>query len=569
MQEVQLDPAQRRRDVKDILRITQHAGWRPNSTIFDWGVWCPFLAQCVRLVKYPYPQVAGTVLKDERLQAAIEQASKEAVEEKKQQLKDSTSEETTTTEKSSKFDENSYYIDMLKKNEKRAKRIVIDMRSTLSNFVLRIASWLLYKLIPLFLSGVVTHPAQIKMLKTAAEKANGAPLILIPLHRSHLDYLMVSFILLNNDIRSPLVAGGNNLRIPVFGSFLRYCGAFFIKRKIDPVIGKKDHIYRAILHTYMQHSLSAGHNIEFFIEGGRTRTGKPLMPKNGILSVILDAFMDGTINDALLVPVSVNYERLVDGNFIREQLGQRKQPESFRSAISAIWHVLHSRYGLMRIDFNEPFSIRELVKSFKNHTHHDVQRMDPQARQLQSNPSSSSLYGTDLVNEEQRSLVDSIARHVVYDCASATPVMTTNAIAFLLMTRFRDGATLPVLCDALDNLRKSLEGIKDIGFTGESKNIVQYAAEMLGPTMITIEKRGQQQFFKPVTSVPNCIELSYYSNTLLPHYALDSIVITALQMLAKEYELKYPTKVSFFEPEMYITTKFNCSTFKFIFRNFT
>lgn len=541
-----MDPAQRRRDVKDILRITQYAGWRPNSTIFDWGVWCPFLAQCVRLVKYPYPQVSGTVLEDERLQAAIEQASKEAVEEKKQQLKDNQNTDNISSSSSTdKFDENSFYIEMLKKNEKRAKRLVMDMRSTLSNFVLRIASWLLYKLIPLFLSGVVAHPAQVKMLKAAAEKAQGAPLIFLPLHRSHLDYLMVSFILLNNDIRSPLVAAGNNLRIPFFGSFLRYCGAFFIKRKVDPIVGKKDHIYRAILHTYMQNSLLAGHNMEFFIEGGRTRTGKPLMPKNGVLSVILDAFMDGTINDALLVPVSVNYERLVDGNFIREQLGQRKQPETFRSAISAIWHVLHSRYGLMRIDFNEPFSIRELVKSFNKHTHPDVQRMDPHARQLQSNPSSSSLYGTDLVHEEQRSLVDSIARHVVYDCASATPVMTTNAIAFLLMTRFRDGATLPVLCDALDNLRKSLEGIKDIGFTGESKNIVQYAAEVLGPSMITIEKRGQQQFFKPVTMVPNCIELTYYSNTLVPHYALDSIVITALQQLAKEFELKYPSNVSF------------------------
>lgn len=116
-------------------------------------------------------------------------------------------------------------------------------------------------------------------------------------------------------------------------------GAFFIKRKIDPIIGKKDIIYRAVLHTYLQQCLAAVHNVEFFIEGGRTRTGKPCMPKSGILSVIVDAFMDGTISDALLVPVSVNYEKLVDGNFIYEQLGQKKQPESFKSAISAIWKV--------------------------------------------------------------------------------------------------------------------------------------------------------------------------------------------------------------------------------------
>lgn len=122
-------------------------------------------------------------------------------------------------------------------------------------------------------------------------------------------------------------------------ALLRGLGAFFIKRKIDPIIGKKDVIYRAVLHTYLQQCLAAVHNVELFIEGGRTRTGKPCMPKSGILSVIVDAFMDGTISDALLVPVSVNYEKLVDGNFIYEQLGQKKQPETFKSAISAIWKV--------------------------------------------------------------------------------------------------------------------------------------------------------------------------------------------------------------------------------------
>lgn len=64
-----------------------------------------------------------------------------------------------------------------------------------------------------------------------------------------------------------------------YRKLLRGLGAFFIKRKIDPIVGKKDVIYRAVLHTYVQHAMEAGHNVEFFIEGGRTRTGKPCMPK--------------------------------------------------------------------------------------------------------------------------------------------------------------------------------------------------------------------------------------------------------------------------------------------------
>lgn len=82
------------------------------------------------------------------------------------------------------------------------------------------------------------------------------------------------------------------------------------------------------------------------------------MPKLGVLSVVVESFLDGTVEDALLVPVSVNYEKLVDGNFIREQLGENKQMETFGNAIRGIWHVLNSNYGMMRIDFNQPFSLR-------------------------------------------------------------------------------------------------------------------------------------------------------------------------------------------------------------------
>lgn len=236
---------------------------------------------------------------------------------------------------------------------------------------------------------------------------------------------------------------------------------------MDPIVGKKDIVYRAVLHTYMQHALAAGHNVEFFIEGGRTRTGKPCMPKSGVLSgihwpntfsknelirnknernvfsVIVDALIANTIPDALLVPVSINYERLCDGNFVYEQLGEKKKPEKFTSAVSAIWNILNSRYGQMRIDFNEPFSLRELMKAFEQSsesnelaTKQTKHINGTPSKRLKHQPSTSSLYGTDVVDEEHRILVDKIARHVVYDCANVTACMTTNAVAFLLLTRF-------------------------------------------------------------------------------------------------------------------------------------
>lgn len=291
--------------------------------------------------------MSSLVQKDPILQRAIKQAAEQILREQQllkecsenEDLNDNKKSSATNSTKSDDYDDSQDYQHIVNRQERRAITILKDMRSTLNNFLLALTSWLLYKLLPCFLSGVVTHTQQIEMLKAASEKAPGIPLIFLPLHRSHLDYIMVTFILTNNDIRSPLVAAGNNLQIPVFGELLRGLGAFFIKRKIDPVVGKKDILYRAILHLYLQHALKMGHNVEFFIEGGRTRTGKPCMPKGGILSVIVNAFMDRSIPDALLVPVSVNYEKIVDGNFVREQKGEKKVPESFGNAIAGIWKV--------------------------------------------------------------------------------------------------------------------------------------------------------------------------------------------------------------------------------------
>lgn len=421
-------------------------------------------------------------MKDINLTRAINQAAEESIKDHKLNCDSKIQNEEFDSEK-----EQILYQTHVKKQEKRGYSILMNMRSTINHYLLAFTSWVLYKLLPCFLSGVITHTKQIEMLKTASEKAPGIPLIFLPLHRSHLDYIMVTFILTNNNIKSPLVAAGNNLQIPVFGGLLRGLGAFFIKRKIDPVTGKKDILYRAILHLYMQHALKQGHNIEFFIEGGRTRTGKPCLPKSGILSVIVNAFMDGTIPDALLVPVSVNYEKLVDGNFVNEQTGKKKNPETFKKAVSAIWKALNSKYGLMRIDFNEPYSIKELVSTYNKiaKSNGEPTRVyKPSARQLQHNQSTSSLYGTDVVCEEHRALIDSISRQIVYDCSVATSVMTTNALAHLLLTSFRQGGYEKDISEALDNLRKVLYGQRDIGFSGKSTDIIRYAADLLGESKI-------------------------------------------------------------------------------------
>lgn len=193
-------------DVIDILRVGTYNQPKTETTssFFNLSSWFPYLSHCLRLQKVPYPQVADSVWKDERLTNAIKKSAEKTVEEIKE----------TATED---FDEDEHYEQTLNENKKRAQLLLLDMRSKISDFLLRLASLVIFKLLPSFMSGVVAHPAHIEMLKRTAAASPNVPLIFLPLHRSHLDYILVSFILHNNEIRAPIVAAGDNLRIPFFG----------------------------------------------------------------------------------------------------------------------------------------------------------------------------------------------------------------------------------------------------------------------------------------------------------------------------------------------------------------
>ncbi|XP_075238224.1 glycerol-3-phosphate acyltransferase mino isoform X2 [Lycorma delicatula] len=481
----------------------------------------PHIAHSVTFQAFPFPYIYDTVLKNERLQEILKDVTTQALEESK-----------VTSDESA-------YSAMYRRQQERAVRLLKGLRSTFSDFILRLGAWVMTKVMSRLFTSVVVHPAHIDMLKKAS--TTGLPLVFIPLHRSHFDYIVITYILCYNNIRSPLVAAGENLRIPVFGWLLRGLGAFFIKRKIAAVQGRRDILYRAILHTYMTECLRAGHNFEFFIEGGRTRSGKPCMPKGGLLSVFVDAYIDGTIEDALLVPVSINYEKLVDGNFVHEQMGEPKQMESFGTALKGIWNAFTSHYGIMRVDFNQPFSLRELVKSFQSKLVLEINNrsnsIGSEGKTLHTVPSSASLYGTDVVIEEHRQLVDCIARHIVYDCCRTTSIMSTNAVSFLLLNAYRNGVKLDTLVSAVDSLRQELHNMnRDMGFSGETIDVVNHALHILGPALVKRERDVESGcvMIRPITMLPNVIELSYYSNCVIPHFILEAVVATALKSLMSE-----------------------------------
>lgn len=309
---------------------------------------CCYVFHCLNLrTKFHYPDIPNKlIIKDECVAAALEQVVADEMEQKGLEASDKKA-----------------YVALLAKYTARANKLLHEMKAALSSTLIRLTGYVLFKVFSNLFSSVTVHGGQKEVIERAAQK--DMPIIYLPLHRSHVDYLFVTWILFNQQIPAPIVAAGDNLRMPVFGWLLRGLGGFFIKRRLDTAKSRKDILYRSVLQTYMTHALQAGYNLEFFIEGGRTRTGKPCMPKGGLLSVIVDAYSNGTLEDALIIPIAINYDRLLDGNFIREQMGQSKVPESFWGAVRAIIKVLSTNYGHARIDFGHPFSLREFVQTSK------------------------------------------------------------------------------------------------------------------------------------------------------------------------------------------------------------
>jgi glycerol-3-phosphate O-acyltransferase len=191
-------------------------------------------------------------------------------------------------------------------------------------------------------------------LEPVVEAAKLHPLVLVPSHRSHFDYLILSWLFYQNHLVPPQVAAGINLAFWPLGPIFRRAGAFFLRRSFDG-----DPLYSAVFRSYVQHLIKDGITQEFFIEGTRSRTGKTLRPRLGMLRMVLEAYARGARRDVHLVPVGFTYERLVEeGSITGERGGAHKQRESLFALLRA-HTVLRYRYGSVTVRFGEPISLAQ------------------------------------------------------------------------------------------------------------------------------------------------------------------------------------------------------------------
>lgn len=189
------------------------------------------------------------------------------------------------------------------------------------------------------------------------EESKKAPIVLVPCHKSHLDYLLLSFIMFTNNMPCPHIAAGKNLSFWPLGPIFRGAGAFFLRRTFKGAV-----LYSKIFAAYIEKLLSEGFNLEFFIEGGRSRTGKLLSPRLGFLSIIIRAYRNNACENLLFIPVYVGYDRILEEDaYLHEIEGGKKNPENLSGLVKAR-KVLKKKYGKVYIKFGDSISLKSYMK---------------------------------------------------------------------------------------------------------------------------------------------------------------------------------------------------------------
>jgi len=192
-----------------------------------------------------------------------------------------------------------------------------------------------------------------------SEVGDGAEIIYVPCHRSHMDYLLLSYVIYRKGFAVPHVAAGVNLNMPVIGHFLRKGGAFFLRRSF-----KGDALYATVFAKYLGFMMARGHPLEYFIEGGRSRTGRLLAPRTGMLSMTVRSYLRDPKRPVVFMPVYFGYERIVEGRtYIGELSGQPKEKESILGLIRSL-KLLRGKYGKVYVNLGQPIILDELLDRY-------------------------------------------------------------------------------------------------------------------------------------------------------------------------------------------------------------
>ncbi len=345
--------------------------------------------------------------------------------------------------------------------------------------------------------GFVVSPEGFEKIRQAIRRG---PVVFCPSHKSHVDYLVLSQLCLRYKVPLPHIAAGVNLSFWPMGPIFRHSGAFFLRRSF-----KGDKLYPVVFRTYLRHVMAEGFPIEFFIEGTRSRTGKLLGPRYGILSWLFQSFQEGTGQDLQFIPISIDYEKLVESkSYVRELSGADKKKEDVAALLKAR-KVLRSKYGKIYVQIGDPISVKKVLAE-------------------------RNLDGKSLGDDDRRVMVQHLAHGILFGINQVSTVTPSAIVAFCLLNNRRRGMINERL---LSESRWLLRWLKNRGarlsYTLENfdRALAEAVSRFSRDGLLNIRDTGQELVY----SVPegSRLALDYYRNNLIHHFVTASLTMTAAE----------------------------------------
>ena len=345
-----------------------------------------------------------------------------------------------------------------------------------------------------FYSGIeVTNHEYLKQLALSHE------LVYVPCHRSHIDYLLLSYIIYGEGLALPYIAAGKNLNMPVIGSIMRGGGAFFIRRSF-----KGNELYSTVMFEYVAELLSKGVPVEYFAEGGRSRTGRLLKAKPGMLAMTVRGFLKYHTRPVAFIPVYIGYEKLLESKAYQAELsGEIKKSETFLDSVRSMLRI-RGRFGKVSANFGQPIFLNQVLDR-----HHPG-------------------WSSEAYNDERRpawvrSVVDQLATTIMTRINQAASVNSINLISSVLLAtphQSMDESELASMLEIYQSLVRGLNYSEYLTLTGLTGREQVSRAESLKMVKRQKHELGDIIFLDSRHS----ISLTYYRNNILHLLALPSLI---------------------------------------------
>lgn len=342
-----------------------------------------------------------------------------------------------------------------------------------------------------------TEVHNINMVK---EVSKDNTIIYVPCHRSHIDYLLLSYVLYYNGLQIPHIAAGINLNMPVVGSILRRGGAFFMRRTF-----RDNRLYAAVFDEYLHSVFTHGYSAEYFVEGGRSRTGRTLTPKAGMLAMTLRSFLRDSRKPITLVPVYTGYEKVFEErSYLGELRGQAKKKESLLGTLSTV-RSLRKPYGRVRVTFGDPIHLTDYLNE-----------QQPQWRD-------ESYEGCNYRPDWAPLVTERLANQVTTAINTAASVNPINLVAFAILSTPRQAMDEQQLIERMEAYHQLLATVPYSHLTtlpsGNGKDWLAHAEKLE-----TVSRSAHPLGDLIQTNDRQAVTLTYYRNNILHIFALPALL---------------------------------------------